>query len=166
MQETWSAIPGFGGFYEVSNEGQVRRVLHLPLKPARDKRNYERVILSNGKNDRRRWQVHRVVALVFIGECPPGYVVNHKDGNPANNHVSNLEYVTQHENILDSWRRGRRPAHMGMKTHFAKLSDTDVIRIRRLRKDGMTYAEIAAQFNTKPANVWHICVGNTWKHLL
>ncbi len=166
MQETWRPIPGFGDRYEVSAEGNVRRVLHQPLKPIRMKGNYQRVTLSNGPQDTGFRAVHRLVAHAFIGPCPAGYVVNHKDGDPSNNRVENLEYVTQHENVLDSWRRGRQPAHRGMTTHFAKLTDNDVIQIRRLRSEGVTYSAIAAQFNTKPANVWHICIGRTWKHLL
>ena len=39
---------------------------------------------------------------MFLGECPNGYVVNHKDGNPLNNNVSNLEYISQSDNIRHS----------------------------------------------------------------
>jgi hypothetical protein len=43
--------------------------------------------------------VHRLVAEHFIGPCPePDMVVNHKDGDPFNNHVSNLEWATVSEN--------------------------------------------------------------------
>lgn len=50
--------------------------------------------------------VHRLVARVFLGS-PPSQCqrfVNHKDRNKSNNHISNLEYVTQSENILHSYR--------------------------------------------------------------
>ena len=54
--------------------------------------------------------VHRVVADAFLG--PPlseeAWQVNHKDGNPGNNHVANLEYVTASENQRHSYATGTR----------------------------------------------------------
>jgi len=47
------------------------------------------------------------VAAAFIGPCPPGHVVNHKDFDRSNNHASNLEYLEREENLRYSWRAGR-----------------------------------------------------------
>ena len=48
--------------------------------------------------------VHRVVALHFLG--PPtndqALLVHHRDGNPSNNHLTNLEYVSNSQNALYS----------------------------------------------------------------
>lgn len=54
--------------------------------------------------------VHRLVAAAFLGP-PPDEVqvqVNHKDGNRANNHVDNLEYVTGSQNVKHSYSSGAR----------------------------------------------------------
>jgi len=54
----------------------------------------------NGKKHR----VHRLVAKAFL-EPPPSEKhtqVNHIDGDPANNHADNLEWVTPSENIRHS----------------------------------------------------------------
>ena len=49
---------------------------------------------------RRGWLVHRAVAFSFHGVPPtPLHVVNHIDGDRQNNRISNLEYVTQGDNI-------------------------------------------------------------------
>ena len=49
--------------------------------------------------------VHRVVASAFLGPPPDGsrWQVHHRDGNPSNNRLDNLEYVTQSQNILASY---------------------------------------------------------------
>ena len=49
--------------------------------------------------------VHRLVAFTFIGPPPNAYAwqVHHLDGNPSNNRLDNLEYVTQQENVKHSF---------------------------------------------------------------
>ena len=43
--------------------------------------------------------VHRLVAETFLGIKPKNYVVDHKDENRLNNHVTNLQYIKQGDNI-------------------------------------------------------------------
>ena len=50
--------------------------------------------------------VHRVVALAFLPNPLGKIVVNHKDGNKLNNHVSNLEWATHSENSLHARATG------------------------------------------------------------
>jgi hypothetical protein len=52
--------------------------------------------------------VHRLVARKYIGICPEGMEVNHKDGNRINNHWTNLEYVTHAENMRKSYEETGR----------------------------------------------------------
>jgi len=52
--------------------------------------------------------VHRLVALAFLPN-PLGYqVVNHKDADPSNNRVANLEWCSQKFNIAESRRMGHQ----------------------------------------------------------
>ena len=55
-------------------------------------------------------RIHRVVAHAFLGPAPSSdaWQVHHKDGNPGNNHVTNLEYVTCSQNQLLSHASGTR----------------------------------------------------------
>ena len=63
------------------------------LKPRDSKGGYNRVILyTNGKA--KAESVHRLVANAFLPNPNNYTVVNHKDGNPKNNDVSNLEWCT------------------------------------------------------------------------
>lgn len=48
--------------------------------------------------------IHSLVADKYLGPCPAGMEINHKDGNKLNNHPSNLEYVTHKENIRHAVR--------------------------------------------------------------
>ena len=54
--------------------------------------------------------VHRVVAYAFLGPAPmeDAWQVHHKDGNPGNNNITNLEYVTQSQNVSHSFASGSR----------------------------------------------------------
>lgn len=66
---------------------------------------YVRMELYKDKQPK-MFNVHRVVAEVFIPNPENKPYVNHKDGNKQNNHVDNLEWVTQKENIEHAYRTG------------------------------------------------------------
>ena len=96
MNEIWKNIENYEGLYQVSNLGQVRSLKSgetKNLKPGNNGRGYLFVILyKDGKM--KRLYLHRLVAKAFIPN-PLGYpVINHKDENPSNNHVSNLEWCS------------------------------------------------------------------------
>ena len=61
---------------------------------------YRLIYMSN-----RKWLIHRVVKITFDGPplCQEAWLVHHKDGNPTNNHLDNLEYVTNSQNISYSY---------------------------------------------------------------
>jgi len=57
---------------------------------------YFSVRLDVGKKAKKiTYQIHQLVAQMFIGECPPKHNVCHIDGNKENNKVSNLKYMSQ-----------------------------------------------------------------------
>lgn len=62
---------------------------------------YNYVLLSK-KSKKRKYLVHRLVALAFIPNPENKRTVNHKDGVKDNNHVDNLEWNTHLENIRHS----------------------------------------------------------------
>lgn len=105
--EEWKDCKGFESFYQVSNEGRVRsmavwshkyqKVLkrktpHLnSIETTKD--GYKRVLLcSYGVHH--HCAVHRLVAQAFIENPHNLPCINHKDENPSNNCVDNLEWCT------------------------------------------------------------------------
>ena len=62
--------------------------------------------------NKRFYFVHRLVAAGFLPLPDTArWQVNHLDGDPSNNHVSNLQYVSPAENTQHSWQRN--PARKG-----------------------------------------------------
>ena len=105
MKEIWKDIKGYEGIYQVSNLGRIkslkRKVSHKRLGAFNVP---ERILVSVDKglgymivglfkdNKQKMMRVHRLVAQAFIPNPKNYNLINHKDENPSNNHVDNLEW--------------------------------------------------------------------------
>ena len=128
LYEYWKPVFGFEGAYEVSTHGRVRSVPRprrqwhgaLATVPARilsqdiGSRGHRRVALYL-KGQKTRHLVHRLVLAAFVGPCPPGMEGCHGDGDPSNNHLTNLRWDTKPANAADSISHGTHPS--ARKTH-------------------------------------------------
>ena len=97
-KEIWKDIKNYEGLYQVSNLGRVKSLYYNKiLQNAVQKDGYFQVSLS--KNGiQKMYLVHRLVAEAFLPN-PHNYpCVNHKDENPLNNNVENLEWCTYEYN--------------------------------------------------------------------
>lgn len=104
--EIWKPIVGYEALYEISSAGRVRRTDGRILKPWRTRNGYIHATLCRDKA-KKHVLIHRLVATAFI-EKPQGKdVVNHKNCNPSDNRVENLEWVTQSENVKYAYDLGR-----------------------------------------------------------
>lgn len=98
---TWRAVPGWEGLYEVSIDGQIRSLRSgRIMRTFVTEKGYHRVYLySPARIERVR--VHTAGLRAFVGPRPSGMVTRHLDGNPANNHLTNLAWGTHAENMAD-----------------------------------------------------------------
>lgn len=103
MEEKWKEIDGYNGLYLISNMGRVKskfgvgRILKLTISSTYCFKVdlYIDSVSSTHK-------VHRLVGQAFIPNPDKKPVINHIDGNPLNNVVTNLEWCTQKQNIRHS----------------------------------------------------------------
>jgi hypothetical protein len=159
--EEWRDVVGYEGLYQVSNAGRVKRVkggqgatIGRILNPATSKNGYQFVELY-GCNGAKGSLVHRLVIGAFVGPCPDGFQVNHKNGDKRDNRIENLEYLTPGENIQHSRDTlGNR--------HGAKLTESDVLEIREFVRTGVSQREIARRFGVVQGVIGHIVAGRTW----
>ena len=126
----WKDIPGYEGIYEASTSGEIRtvfgkttwssrfncervwqqRILKQKVsQPKGRSRSDARVTLyKDGKP--KTCLVSRLIAATFLGDHQD-LTVNHKDGNPLNNDVSNLEWLTKLENTQHACENGLCDIH-------------------------------------------------------
>jgi len=164
--EQWKTIPSHGD-YAVSDLGRVRRL--TPNKGARIGKVQTGSIGTHGYpvvslGRQKRHTVHSLVALAFIGPCPPGHEVNHKDGVKTNPRLTNLEYVTFKENVQHAFQIGL--VKSGERHHLAKLTDQKAREIYRLAHEGvLTQREIGRMFGVAQSTVGHIKSKRDWSHI-
>lgn len=80
---------------------------------AANKYGHQKVDLYYGKRRRKKMYVHRLVLEAFTGPCPKGMECLHADDDPTNNHLTNLRWGTHSDNIIASWKSGRRGKNVG-----------------------------------------------------
>jgi hypothetical protein len=178
--EEWRPVVGYEGLYEVSSFGRVRSLdrherVSLPSGAEYVRRRRGRLLVIPPDHDGYAHAklsrdgvvsghgVHALVCAAFHGPRPEGKQAAHNDGRKGNNAASNLRWATPTENSADMLSHGT--VLNGQRNHLARLSEAQVIEIRRkLTTAGPT--QIAREYGVTPECIMAIRSGRTWKHLL
>jgi HNH endonuclease len=111
------------------------------------------------------------------GPVPDGLWVLHRCDNPPCVKVSHLYLGTPQDNVRDMWERGNPyspgPNGVGMATRFgpgsshwrAKLTESDVRRMRARNAEGADVSTLAAEFEMSPRQVLDIVRRKAWRHV-
>lgn len=94
-----------GRVFKKINDKHPERRQWMEYAQDTDKDDYKTVRIRG-----RKWLIHRLVYLLFVGPLDPTLVVCHCDGNQQNNHWGNLLQATQQENISHKVEHGTHQA--------------------------------------------------------
>lgn len=95
--EIWKEIPNYTN-YEVSSIGRVRNKKTNRILSVLENKGYLSVAIYNDCG-RKYFLIHRLVGKVFLKKPNELRQINHKDENPKNNSVNNLEWCTAKYNV-------------------------------------------------------------------
>lgn len=157
--EEWRNIEDFDGLYQVSSYGNIKNSRTGAYKALTlDKEG--RVYCGLWKNGKQKIvKPHRLVLKAFVGECPEGMEGCHNDGNPQNNHISNLRWDTPKNNHADKIRHGT--TNRGERCGTAKLT---LEQVRAIRLDTRFQRIIAEEYGVKQNAISRIKNGHRWQH--
>lgn len=168
--EIWKDIAGFEGRYQISNLGRVKSLViygkqQSPsiMKPNPHKQGYHLISLRmNGKSF--YFYIHHLVLTAFVCERPKGLECNHKNTIKNDNRVDNLEWITPKKNIQHAIENGLRNL-VGENNHKAKLTESDVIEIRKRLKNNEFQKTIAKDYGVSATTIGHISRNESWRHI-
>ena len=123
----------------------------------RNQKGYGQVTSDHGRS------AHRVAWTLVRGPVGASIHVLHSCDNPPCVNVDHLRLGSNADNVRDKVKRNR--TRKGARHPMTRLSEEDVVRIRKLAAGGATYASLGRRFGLHRSNIKRICDGESWDHL-
>ena len=155
MDEIWKDIKGYEGYYQISSEGQVKSLISNKILIG-DTNNlgYKRVVLYTPI--KKRFFIHRLVALHFCEGYAENLVVNHKDGNKQNNKAENLEWITHSQNDLHAFQNNLRKVYPCTFKHKIFAYDKNTLELVKIYANTK---ECEDDLKVARTNIYNCCNG-------
>ena len=148
--------------YQISEDGcnLVNTYTGHHLKLNKRKNGYLQVSLYNNEGERKTVSVHRLVCTTYHPNPKQLPVVNHKDGNKANNDSSNLEWCTHQDNTIHAFSIGLARGLKGEDNYFCKRSDSEIHQICYDLVTGIRKCDVALKYNMTRARISSLVNGS------
>lgn len=120
------------------------------------------------KADGKMQLVHRIEWEMHNGPIPDGLCVLHRCDNPPCYEITHLWLGTQQENMDDRQAKGRTSTvsrSQGVSHANSRLTEFDVVEIRREYASGLRQREIAAKYGVGQPHVSDIITKKKWSHV-
>ena len=159
-------ISGYENLYSITEDGEVyshryNKTITGDINTA----GYKRVILCKDKK-RKRFFVHRLVAMSYHGTPSGNMVVNHKDSNKLNNAPDNLEWCTHSENSKHSWKSGTQKITKNfIQEQNRKIIEEEVEKlVKKYKNKELNVNEEAVRYNVKTGAIYQAIYRHLEKH--
>lgn len=159
----------FSEEYQVDEHGNIYGKKGRKLKPSLNPHGYQIInYMKDGKQH--GTSVHRTVAMAFVPNPENKPQVNHIDGNKTNNAATNLEWVTEHENMRHAIDALGFIPNLGRRKKVIASKDGEIIEFESLHEAGQW---IDRKYGVKHGihSVWRVldgrrksCYGYKWSY--
>ena len=105
-EETWKDVVSYENYFSVSDQGRIFNKRNGRIHKQGKLASGYRMLTFSIEGKYHNKLVHRAVAQAFLNNKNSLPCVNHKDGNKANNNVSNLEWITYSGNTKHALETG------------------------------------------------------------
>ena len=175
LNDDWIDIEGYEGLYQANIKGQVRSLDRVAISTLGKEYIRKGKILKECVNGKGRpvyrlyksgvgktHTTHRLVAKAFLPNFHNKPQINHIDGNPLNNNIENLEWVTNQENVIHAFENNLN-SNAGEKNPRAKITRHDAEKIRLLYKMNTSKKALAKKYNLSVSGIENIIYNRVWK---
>jgi hypothetical protein len=136
------------------------------LTPTLDNNGYHKVSLIDAVGFRRTCFLHQLIMYEFVGPCPVGKEVRHRDGVKTNYSLINLRYSSKKTNGRDRVKHGHQVK--GEEVVISKLTEQQVRKIRRLYATynyKFSQPKLATKYGVSQHTISQVVNRKTWKHV-
>ena len=149
--------------YAVHRDGHIKNLdSGCVLAGHINKQGYREVCLVTAPGTKHSEFVHQLIMVTFVGECPVGYSVDHKDRNRANAKLDNLQYVTV---FVNSSQAASNKNRFGEGSSLSKLTEKEVKDIRFQGAMGISSRELGKRFKVDRSMISYIIARKNWTHI-